>query len=728
MLFVLNFEEEKNNLLSVSRLGLGADNEHDARLMTQLAVGVDVGGTFTDVVCSDGSQSWTAKAYTDPGNFGAGVLAGLELLATQMNSSVPDLLASVARLGLGTTAVTNVLATRSGRKVGLITTKGFEGHLRAARGRRVTVDGWLNIPWAPVKEQCVRGINERVDRSGEIITPMNATDLEAAASDLVCNENIEAFAVSFVWSCRNAHHEQQAIKKLNELYPNIPAFSGVALLPILREYERTSAAALNAFCANALDGVNELESKLTALGLKVPMLLMHTTGGAITVPSAQDNPVGLASSGPAAGAAAAGELCRILDIPQAVCADMGGTSIDVAVVENGKPKTRQRGEINGIFTAQPSIDIESVGAGGGSIAWVDRRNLLRVGPQSARANPGPVCYGRGGTEPTITDAMVLLGYIDPTNFLKGAVELDREAAHAECARLGQKIGLEAMDVAHGIREIAIAEMSKVLRAKLAQQGMSLNATALIAFGGSGALFAPAVAANIGMSRVVSPSMASVFSSFGAAMADLRRERVAPIDTILPCDEETLLTINDAIDQLCNQVSSDLASDGVTEDSQEVSIFGDFRFYRQRSELTLSLGSKSEFSESFDVESAIASFKEAYVKRYSDAALAMGAPVELVCLRAVGTGRMVKATISQNRPQSKNNCQPSGARSVYLGGGKSESVKTYTHEQLEPGNWLTGPALIDASDTTIWVPERAIAEVDTYGALHIKLNEARGHSG
>ena len=459
-------------------------------------VGIDVGGTFTDAVCSDGKNVWRAKSPTNPAKFSDGVLGSCTLLAKQLGLTLESFLGKIARFGLGTTAVTNVLATQRGRTVGLLTTEGFEYHLHATRGHRKSEDGWLVHGWNPVARDAVRGIHERIDRRGDVLVPIDVAEIEAAATSLVEEQGVDAFAISFLWSFRNAAHERLAVDTIKRLYPGVPVFSGAELNPVMREYERTTLAVLNAFTSDALDGVEELGEELERLGLEAPILLLHSGGGAITIAEARATPIALASSGPAAGAVAAGEVTMAHGLNNGLCCDMGGTSIDVAVVVDGVPDRRQTAEIGGLVTSQSAIDVESIGAGGGSMAWIDDRGLLRVGPQSARATPGPVCYGRGGTVPTVTDAMVLLGYIDPASFMGGTMRLDLKAAHEACERLGGPIGLSAMETAYGIREIALAEMGKAMRARISSGGIDVRKFGVVAFGGSGSLFATPMAQEL----------------------------------------------------------------------------------------------------------------------------------------------------------------------------------------------------------------------------------------
>jgi len=659
-------------------------------------IGIDVGGTFTDAVCSDGTSSWRAKAPTNPARFSDGVLEDCTLLAHQIGISREELLARTVRFGLGTTAVTNVIATQRGRNVGLITTAGFENHLHAMRNHRQVVDGWLSMNWNPVDVRSVRGISERVDRNGRVILPMDISQVEAAARELVERQGVNAFAVSFLWSVRNPVHETDAAEAVRRLYPDHPVFSGVELHPVVREFERTTLAVLNAFTSDALDGVDELQSELKLLGLSAPLLLLHSGGGAMSVSQARETPLALASSGPAAGAVAAGEVALTIDRPDALCCDMGGTSIDVAVVSNGVPQRCQSAEIGGIVTGQSAIDVESIGAGGGSIAWIDSRNLLRVGPQSARATPGPVCYGRGGTEPTVTDAMLVLGYIDPAGFMGGAMKLDVDAARAACGRLGEQIGLSAMQVAHGIREIALAEMAKAMRARISSGGIDARNFGVIAFGGSGSLFAAAMARDLGLAWVATPAVASVLSAYGAATADIRIDFTHAIDQVLPLSDSGA---RDALDELRRRADQALASQGVAPEDRELVCEADLRFLRQRASLTLELDDAG-----LDSDHLLTRFREAYASRYGGGSLMSQAIVEMSLIRVIGIGRTLRAVLPSTQDRGDvTTLTPRGTRAVYMNPEAAQDVPVYDFDAIAPSMAVVGPALIDTGDTTLWAP-------------------------
>jgi N-methylhydantoinase A len=682
-----------------------------------LVIGVDVGGTFTDVVCSDGEATWRAKFPTNPQRFADGVLGAIGRIGEQINASPEEVIANTVRFGLGTTAVTNVLATRKGRNVGVLTTKGFEDELHIARNKRIGEHGWLMKPWNPVSRTRIRGMAERVDRNGDIILPLDPEEVRAAAGELIDREGVNAFAISFLWSFKNGEHEQAAAEVIKAHWPDLPVFCGSELHPIMREYERTTLAMLNAFTAGALDGVEELEKTLVDMGLKVPLMLLHSGGGTMNSAEARRTPMALASSGPAAGATAAAEVALVAGIPDALCCDMGGTSVDVAVVRNGVPERRQRIEIEGITTALAAVDVESIGSGGGSIAWVDSRGLLRVGPLSARANPGPVCYGRGGTQPTVTDAMILLGYIDPAAFMGGKMTLDLEAAREACAKLGEKLGFTAIETAYGIREIALAEMGKAIRARISSGGLDPRKYGVIAFGGSGSLFATPIAQELGFAGVLTPRVASVLSAYGAATADLRAERMVPADQPLPLTDASALGL---LEDLITKIREELESQGVAESDRCYSFEADLRFRRQKSELTVSIK-----REDLEGDRLIHIFRREYTARYGANSMARNAPIELSTLRVIGEGKSIRASLPRDLPPAEAaELQPEGQRLVWTKRDEQASIPVYDMEKIRLNHLIQGPALLDTVDTTLWVPSNSTVSLTKGQTLLTRFNSSQ----
>jgi N-methylhydantoinase A len=517
---------------------------------SEMCIGIDVGGTFTDAVMTDGRGIWRAKSLTTPEDLGSGVIEACRLAAERAGRTLEGVIPTLRRFGLGTTAVTNVLATRRGRRIGLITTKGFEDLVPMARGRTFPEDGRLVPPPELVSRRHIIGVAERIDRNGQVLVTLDPEEVVRAARILVEQGGVEALAVSFLWSFLNPLHEDAAVEAIFEVFPDLLVVSGAAVHPQIREFERTNVALLNAYTSGAFKGIDALETKLRTMGLPVPILVVHSGGGSITTGEARRFPIGLAESGPAAGVAAAAMVADAANVSDVIACDLGGTSFEVAVISGGEIMRRSRSEVMGIYTAISVVDVESIGAGGGSIGWMDALGMLRVGPHSAGANPGPACYGRGGQEPTVTDALVVLGFIDPERFLGGDLQLDADGARVACETLGTKLGMDYEETAWGIREIALSGMVKAVQSRLAARGLDPRSHAMFSYGGCGALFCPDLARMISSRVVIVPELASVLSGFGAATTDVRRERVRSVLATLPID---MVSVEKICAELCAEV-------------------------------------------------------------------------------------------------------------------------------------------------------------------------------
>jgi N-methylhydantoinase A len=681
-------------------------------------VGIDVGGTFTDAVLTGDGAVHRAKAPTTPHDRGDGVLDACRLVADRAGTSLEELLPQVARFGLGTTAVTNALATRSGRRVGLLTTRGFEDQVPWAKGRRVLDDLWVAVPEPVVPRERIVGIDERIDRDGRVLRPIDTDEVVRAARSLVEDAAVEALAVSFLWSFRNPSHEDAAVDAVRRALPGLDVVGGAAVNPVMREFERSTFALLNAYVGGAFDTIDRLAERLARMGLQVPVLLVHSGGGSITTGEARRVPLGLAASGPAAGVAASVVVAEHADLDRAVTCDMGGTSFDVSVISDGHPSRRTRGELMGVWTALPQVDVQSISAGGGSVGWADGRGMLRVGPRSAGSVPGPACYGTGGAEPTVTDALVVLGYIDPARFLGGDMALDAAAAHQACAELGATLGLDPVETAWGIREIALEGMVKAVQSMLGARGLDVRDHTLISYGGCGSLFTPDIARVAGASTVLVPELASVLSGFGAATADIRRDRIHALGIPVPSDPSGLQAL---ADKLRAEVLSDLEADGVARRDRKVRFEIDLRFKRQISELSIPLPPGPVTQRG--LVRLVERFRAEYATRYGSGAIVLGAPIEVVSLRAVGIGRTVRASLGEARDGASMQvrvARRSGTRDVRIGRHAAEPVAVHDGSALEPGHVVRGPALVDGADTTIWVPARATARLDERSTLHVEV--------
>jgi N-methylhydantoinase A/oxoprolinase/acetone carboxylase beta subunit/N-methylhydantoinase B/oxoprolinase/acetone carboxylase alpha subunit len=686
-------------------------------------LGIDVGGTFTDAVLAAGRSVWRAKVSTVPADLSRSVLDASELVAERAGLTLEEMLAGLRRFGLGTTAVTNVLTSGTGVRVGLITTAGFEDSLPTAKGRRINDGVWSVYPEPIVPRDRIVGVRERIDREGQVLTPLDPAEAVAAAQQLIEGLGCESIAVSLLWSFRNPVHELAAVAAIRDALPGVPVISGAERSPTIREFERTAYAVLNAYAVAAIPGVDALTATLEAQGLRVPVLLVHSAGGVLTAAEARYAPITLARSGPAAGVAACVTVAKAARRQNVVACDMGGTSFDVAVITEQRAPRCTRTEIAGLLTSLPMVETESIGAGGGSIAWVDARGMLRVGPQSAGAHPGPACYGRGGTTPTVTDTLLVLGFLDPKRFLGGDMTLDVEAARNACARLGEQLGLDVDECAWGIRRLALEGMATAVRSRLAARGLSAADFTLASYGGCGGLFSADLAAMLGIGEVLVPELSSVLSAFGAATAELQRERVRSVAYLLPGDLEVVAKV---AEELRGQVEADLAADGIPASARMVRFEADVRFHRQVWELTVPFpGAEVDAA---GIEGLVKRFEDEYVRRYGSGSRMLGAPVELVTLRAIGTasGEVSDIAMTNRRGvRSGTVATPTGRRRVRTGRGRRgwNEVSQYDGLALRPGHRLAGPALIDERDTTVWVPPGAEASVTRHGTLAISVAAA-----
>jgi N-methylhydantoinase A len=663
-------------------------------------IGVDVGGTFTDAVVIERGRIFRAKSPSTYPDVRHGVIHACRLAAEAADREFGNLLAAVVRFGLGTTAVTNVIATRGGLRVGLLTTRGFEDTLRLARGRVQEVDGWQTAIRSLVDPALVVGIDERIDRHGDVIKSMDPDAVLAAGRELVEKNKATSLAVSFLWSFINPAHERLAVDLLRKAYPNLTITSAAELRPVIREYERTTLAVLNAYSRSAFSGIDILAEELRDAGLRVPILICHSGGGTISIDQVREQPVWLAASGPAAGVAAASLFATMMGEQKALTCDLGGTSFDVAHISHGAPVRVQRGDLMGLWTALPRVDVESVGAGGGSIAWIDARDMLRVGPRSAGSSPGPVCYGRGGSDPTLTDALLVLGYIEGHRFLGGRMVLDRDASLAAYAKLGRNLGFDGVETAWGIREIALAEMTRAARARLSVHALSAQEHPLVSYGGCGPLFTAEIARAVGAPRVLVPEIASVLSAFGAAMMDVRRERLQSLVCHLPTDPAV---IDQAFMTLGAMVTEDLIADGVPEDKRHVVFEADMRYAGQRWEVTITIPSPPTLGDGGARLQSI--FKNEYLRRYGPSAVGSSGAVELVAIRAIGIGKTIALEMKpQDLYLKRKSATASGTRPVQINrAGEPTSIATFDGQALSPGDMMVGPSLVDIGDTTVWIP-------------------------
>jgi N-methylhydantoinase A len=683
--------------------------------MAAYAIGVDIGGTFTDCYVTDGARGWRGKAPTTPRGLATGLMAALDTVAGEAGVSLQVLLGSTVHFALGTTAVTNCLAELRGAPTGLLVTRGFADLWPMARGHRLGIDGMSHPLPTLVPRRRIAEVVERVDRDGRVLQPLDEAEAVRAVDRLVGEEGAESLAVCLLWSFRNPAHERRVAALARARHPAVHVSCSADLFPVIREYERMTTTVLNAYTWRAFSMfLDAVESQLAGAGLRVPVAVMQSNGGTFAPAEARARPVFLAQSGPVAGVAAARALAAGLGLDDVITGDLGGTSFDVAVIHRGEPARRVRAELFGLWTGLSMVAVDSIGAGGGSVAWRDARGLLRVGPRSAGAEPGPACYGRGGREPAVTDALVALGLIDPGNFLGGRLLLDGESAVAALARLGKTLGLDPDATARGVYRLAGEQMTLAVKALLVERGLDPRRFTFVCYGGCGALFGAPLARALAIRRVIVPGLAAVFSAFGAATADVRHEAVRTLFHALPVDGAALAASVAALEA---EVAAAFTADGIAAGGIAWQREVDLRFHRQSWEVTVPLPALQATDGLGDA------FRARYAELYGAGALADGAGIDLVNCRVIGVARPPRPTAAP-LPLGAPDAAPAlaGARAVWLPGGEAARVRVavYDGERLAPGMTFAGPALVERRDTTILVPAGDRAEIDGAGSLVIDV--------
>ncbi|MCR4404290.1 MAG: hydantoinase/oxoprolinase family protein [Candidatus Acetothermia bacterium] len=665
-----------------------------------MLVGVDIGGTFTDIVALH-SGELTVLKLPSRREQEEGVRAGLEALRSKLGPAKPE------RLVHGTTVATNALLEGKWARTALVTTAGFRDLLEIGRQDRPRIyDLQVERPRALVPRSLRFEVPERLDYRGAVVRPLDERALEELAGKLAA-EGVEAVAIVFLFSYANPTHERRAGEILARQL-GCPLSLSCEVLPEFREYERTVTTAVNA----ALQPV--VGAYLRRLELVSPgWQIMQSNGGIGDTEEAGHYPVRIVLSGPAAGVEGArfvGELTGFRDL---ITLDMGGTSCDLSLVQRGQVAFTTTGRIAGYPLKVPMVDVHTIGAGGGSIAWLDRGGALRVGPESAGADPGPACYGRGGTEPTVTDAQVVLGRIDPRAPLGGLEELDQQAARkAIMARIGRPLGLGLEEAAEGILTVVEANMERAIRVISVERGHDPRAFVLTAFGGAGPLHGAALASRLGIKRVLVPALAGALSALGLLAADLVHDYVRTIAR--PLAEVELAELERVWQGLREQGRAALRREGVPDERIAYRPSLDLRYLGQAHELNIPLPQGTAGAELGPVEEE---FHRAHERAFGHAA--PGAPIELVNLRLRAIGRVERPEL---RPADQGELEAArrGSRPVHFPEPGWLKTAVFARELLPPGTSLAGPAVLAGRESTVLLPPGSRAEVDCLGNLIVAV--------
>lgn len=685
-------------------------------------ISVDTGGTFTDTVLvdEDGSRT-TGKASTTPDDPSEGVLNSVANAADKAGKPLEELFAETDVFFHGTTLTTNTVLERTGSDVGLITTRGHRDALHIGRTKNRT-EGMSHDevkhyaahtkPDPLVPKQRTRELDERVDYKGESVIGLDEQQVRDQIEDLA--HDVDTIAVSLLWSFQNEEHEQRVEELAADVAPDTPVYLSSDVTPKLGEYERTATTAINAYTAPVLEQyVDRLVERLSDHGLAAPVYLMQSTGGVIPITSAGDHAVATIDSGPVGGVTGSQFLGDQLDRANVICTDVGGTSFDVGLVIDGELKTTPQTSVQKYTLHQPAVDIESIGSGGGSIAWIDDGGALRVGPKSAGADPGPACYGRGGTRPTVTDADVLLGYIDPDYFLGGRESLDVDAAEeAMRTHVAEPLGMTVEQAAAGVFEIVNAAMADLLRKMTIERGHDPRSFALLAYGGAGPLHAPFYGEELGVEAITIPfgNTASVFSAFGIATSNITYVEELSEPMSEPFDPDRLTA---AFERLESRIAE---SDELDLDRATISREVELRYQGQANQLDIEVPT-GELTEA-DVEQMVSNFESKYESLYGSGATYAEASVQAVSQRVIaqqGTTSPSAEPISESAEERQV-----GTREVYWPA-ENEFVETaiYEGQALGVRDRVSGPAVIQFPDTTVPVRPAQHVTVDDIANIHIR---------
>ena len=693
-------------------------------------VGVDIGGTFTDcvIIDADGNVT-TAKALSTPDDFARGMIDALSAGAESLGLGVEELCRRTRLLTHGTTVGTNAVVQRRGAKVGLITTKGHNDVIHIMRGSRGFTGREINKvvhfpeskkPDPVVPKTLIHGVSERVDCFGKVVVPLNEGEATQAIDELV-SDGVEAVAVCFLWSFKHPEHERRIAEMIAERAPDIFVTTSSELVPKWGEYERTTAVALNAYIGPLTSGyLGRLGETVEQLGNPQPMQITQCGGGTISLNRARRAPLLTLDSGPVSGVTGSRYLGKLIGQPNIITTDMGGTSFDVGIINDGHPAFSYVSNVNQYEYFLPKVDVQAIGNGGGSLVRADERTrTLHVGPDSAGADPGPVCYSRGGIVPTTTDAALVLGYIGADTFAGGRVTLDRAAAEAAITEIGKKVGLGMQACASGIVTIAEHQMADLIRRMTIQKGFDPRDFVLFSFGGAGPMHAGVFAFELGIKKVIVPQgrMASTWCAFGAASADILHiaEQVNIMTSPFKAD-----VLNAEFSQLVEGLREQLLAEKAPSVTHVFRCSLDVRHKGQINEVEVLLPS-AELSPD-QVTAITEDFHTLYQQIYGKGSSFLRAKLEAVTFRVRASAEIAKpslslATLTDEIPEVANRePRPIFWRQL------DDTVETPVFQggQLVPGNLVNGPAVIETRDTTIVVHPGRRATVDGYGNFELEL--------
>ena len=695
-------------------------------------VATDVGGTCTDtVIVEDGRAVFIGKALSTPPDFADGVIASIRSAADAMEVGLDDIFRQTSLFVHGSTVVDNTLLERKGARTGLITTAGFEDTLLVTRGAYGRWSGLseegLKHPVATdrpaplVPFGLIRGVTERVDYKGAIIRELDENEVEQAVSDLIDGRQVESIAVALLWSFANPTHEQRIRSIIKAHSPATHVSISSEIAPAPGEYERTSTTVINAYAGKVVNNyINNLQQLLGRHNYRGPVLIMQGYGGLLPAEHAAVRAVNMVECGPVAGVIGSKFLGVGMGDKNIIAADMGGTTFKVGIIQDGEIEYAREPLIDRFHYSVPKIDVASIGAGGGSLVKLEQdTGAPLVGPQSAGADPGPICYGLGGTQPTVTDVLLLLGYIDPQRFLNGAMTLDLEnTVRLFREQVADPLGLSVEEAAIGIFRVANAQVTDLIHKITVEQGLDPRDFVLHAFGGSCPMLASAFARELSVQRVIVPYTASVNCAFGLASTDVMHDYSATRTLSAPCPADE---INGIYEPMISAARQALEQEGFAEDKMRFRQSVGFRYAMQVHEIITPVRAAAPLDEE-GLEQLIDDFEALYESRYGKGSAYRDAGIEMTRFRLSASGVIERPEFAaQPLAGAAPDAARTGRRRIFVDGRDSlTGADTYDFDKLLPGNTIAGPAVIHTPITTIVIQDGQQGSMDGYKNIVIEI--------
>lgn len=703
-------------ILDAARDGPGRDPAtRKGWALARYRLGIDIGGTFTDfsLLNEETGELRGFKSPTVPVDPAQGVINGLRALLAEAEIQADE----IVYLVHGTTIAINTVIQRNGANLGLLVTKGFRDMLEIQRLRLESpVNFTATRPKPLIPRYRVGVVSERILVDGTVDTPLNVEELRDEARRLVRDEGAEGLVVSFLNGYRSPEHEIQAKRVLAELFPRVPVTCSHEVWPQIREYERTIVTILNAYVRpNVVRYLEKLERDLRQLGVRVPPFITKSNGGVTTARNARQATAETLLSGPASGVIGASYLARLAGYTDLITLDMGGTSADIALVRDGQPQYSRDEHVGDFPVVMPAVGVSSIGAGGGSIAWMDQAGVLKVGPRSAGADPGPACYGKGNKEPALSDAFLTCGFLNPDNFVGGRMKLYPELAVEALQPIARALDVDVARAAEAVIEVATANMYAEFSNVLSRHGIDPRDFSLVAFGGAGPIEACFLAEEFHIPRVVVPPSPGTLCALGAMSADVKSDYIKTIHRHL--SQVTAQDLAQAAGELEARARRWLDEDAPAVQSSTIAYTADMRYAGQSFEIEV--GVEEAWLHGDGLEPLRSAFHDLHQHLYAHSDRT--ADVEIINLRATISGATPKPTLRQ-LPRASGAALPSGRRAIHYRR-QAYDAAIYQRRDLRAGQSFRGPAIVEQDDTTVLVPHGHRADVDAYGNIVISAGES-----